>query len=454
MKDERIPLVTKVLYGAGDLTNSVLQTIIHVYFPLKFLIDVVQLDPILAGIAIFVGRSVDWINDPIIGHLSDRTRTRWGRRRPFLLFGMAPLAVAFITLFWVPPWTNQVLLAAYYGLMYAIYDTTATLVYMPYFALTPELTLDYDERTGLSTARMAFSILGSLIAFTLPLFLIDAFDNLRVGYFMMAVVFGALGVLPLLFTFFGTRERPEFQAQPQPTMRESLSAMRRNRPFQFGLGMFLLTWSTIDIIQAVLLLFIQYWLQMGDASELIMASVFVSSLVWLPLWLWISDRWDKVTAYIVGMTFFAVVMMILIFVQPGTPMAIVYAITALAGIGVAAAHVVPWAILPDAIEWDEFHTGNRHEGAFYSLVTLAQKIASSIAVPLAAIMLGASGYVANAVEQPTSALWAIRGLTGVVPTIMLIGGIIFALRYPLSREVHTDIRRQLAERRAQVAADL
>jgi GPH family glycoside/pentoside/hexuronide:cation symporter len=152
-----------------------------------------------------------------------------------------------------------------------------------------------------------------------------------------------------------------------------------------------------------------------------------------------------------GMAFFAATMMVLIFIQPGTPMAIVYTITALAGIGVAAAHVIPQAILPDAIEWDELRTGQRHEGVFYSLVMLAQKVASSIAVPLAGLALEVSHYDPDAAVQPMSALLAIRALTGVVPTILVSIGILFAWRYPLSREGHADIRRQLAEQRTQVA---
>jgi GPH family glycoside/pentoside/hexuronide:cation symporter len=360
------------------------------------------------------------------------------------------VALAFAFFFWVPPWTHPLVLAAHYGLMYMIYDTIATFVYVPYYTLTPELTLDYDERTSLSTARMLFSIVGGLIAFTLPTLLIDSFADPRTGYFVMAIVFGGLGALPLLLTFFGTRERPEYQAMQQPTLRESLSAMRGNRPFQFGLGIFLLTWTTIDIIQAVLLFFIIDWLHMGSTSELIMGSVFISAAVFLPLWGWLSERWDKRRAYIAGMIFFAVVMLALIFLGPSTPLWGVFAVTTLAGVGVAAAHVIPWSILPDAIEWDELQTGQRHEGAFYSLVTLAQKVASSIALPLVGLLLAATGYVeANAGgTQPTSALLAIRGLMGVVPSIMLLGGIVFALRYPLSRESHADIRRQLAERRA------
>ena len=132
--------------------------------------------PGVAAIAIFIGRSWDYINDPLIGHISDRTRTRWGRRRPFLLFGALPFALAFILLWFRPPSRARSLLAIYYAVAYVLFDSAATFVYMPYFALTPELTSDYDERTGLTTYRMFFSILGSLIAFTVPLMIIGSFQ--------------------------------------------------------------------------------------------------------------------------------------------------------------------------------------------------------------------------------------------------------------------------------------
>jgi len=179
-----------------------------------------------------------------------------------------------------------------------------------------------------------------------------------------------------------------------------------------------------------------------------LGSVFVSAAIFLPLWNWISGKWDKRKAYIVGMAFFAAIMIVLVLIGPETPVPVVFVITTLAGIGVAAAHVISWAILPDAIEWSELQTGRRDEGAFYSLVTLAQKVASSIAVPLTAWALGLSGYQPNAAEQVPSALFAIRGLTGGIPAIMMLGGITFALLYPLSREGHADIRQKLVERRA------
>jgi GPH family glycoside/pentoside/hexuronide:cation symporter len=120
----------------------------------------------------------------------------------------------------------------------------------------------------------------------------------------------------------------------------------------------------------------------------------------------------------------------------------------LAGIGVGAAHVLPWSIMPDAIEWGEWQTGERHEGVFYSLITLAQKVASSIAVPLVLLVLDFTGYQPNSVVQPASAVTGIRMVTGPVPAALLCLGILFALVYPLGRERYAEIAQSLESRRS------
>jgi GPH family glycoside/pentoside/hexuronide:cation symporter len=137
-----------------------------------FMTDVVGIKPAYAALAIFIGRTWDYINDPLIGFLSDRVRTRWGRRRPFLLLGFIPFGFMFAMMWFRPPTDNQFLLCAYYATAYFLFDTSYTFVTMPYTALTPELTQDYDERTSLTSYRMAFSIIGSLIAFIVPLTII------------------------------------------------------------------------------------------------------------------------------------------------------------------------------------------------------------------------------------------------------------------------------------------
>lgn len=155
MEKEKLTRREKLMYGIGDIGFSLTTSILGAYFAI-FMTDVIGIRPGIAAIAIFIGRSWDYINDPIFGHISDRTRTRWGRRRPFLLFGFVPYALFFAMLWWKPPITNQIGLAAYYSIAYILYEAAATFVYMPYFALTPELTSDYDERTSLTTYRMFF----------------------------------------------------------------------------------------------------------------------------------------------------------------------------------------------------------------------------------------------------------------------------------------------------------
>ena len=445
---ERLPRHTKFVYGLGDLGFSLTSTILGAYFAI-FLTDVVGIPAGTAAAALFIGRSWDYINDPIIGHISDRTRTRWGRRRPFLLFGFLPLALAFALLWWRPPWDSVLALAIYYALAYVVFDTAATFNYMPYFALTPELTADYDERTSLSSYRMFFSILGSLIAFTLPLLLVGSFSPENAPRVLtMGAIFGIVSALPLLVVFFGTRERQEYVEQVQPSLRQSLRAARGNRPFLFALLMFLMTWLSVDIVQATLLFFVKHAAQREPQSDLIMATIFVTALLALPIWLWASGRWGKRWAFIGGIAFWALVQIVLISVTPATTLAPILVLCVLAGVGVSAAHLLPWSIMPDAVEWDEWKTGERHEGMFYSLTTLAQKVASSIAVPLALLVLEITGYVPNAAQQPASALLGIRLVIGPVPAVLLCVGIAIAFFYPLGREQHRQIVAELEERRS------
>lgn len=439
-----LPRITKILYGAGDFGFSLTDTIIGVLYGI-FLTDVVGLPPGYAAAAVFIGRSSDYINDPLIGYLSDRTRSRWGRRRPYLLFGFLPFAIAFILLWWKPPIASMIGLVAYYALAYVFYDAAATFVYMPYFALTPELTLDYDERTALTSYRMAFSILGGLIAFTLPLMLIGTMRPENAGrVLMMAVIFGTASALPLLLTFFGTREKPEFQRQSQPKLKESLRAALKNRPFLFAVGIFLFTWTGLNIVQNMLLFFLKYRMNLEAQSDLVAGTVFISALITLPIWEWASRRWDKRKAYIVGMIFLSSVMITLIVIDPSWGFGLVMFLAAMAGVGVAAVHVLPWSMIPDAVEVDELETGERHEGMYYSLVLLLRKVASSIAIPMTLLIMGWSGYVSNAPEQTPGAVRAIQALMGPIPSVFFGAGIIFALFYPLTRERHAEIREKIS----------
>ena len=447
---KKLSKLTKIIYGFGDIGFSMTGTIIAAYFPI-FLTDVIGIAPAIAAMALFIGKSWDYINDPLIGHLSDRTRSRWGRRRPFLLFGALPYGLTFAFLWWKPPLETQTALLVYYTFMFVLYDAAGTFVGMPYFALTPELTEDYDERTDLTSYRMFFSILGGLISFVVPMMIINqmAPEN-AANVFRMGLIFGTAAALPLFLVFFGTREKSYFKTLERPGLIPSLKAALKNRPFVFSAVIYLFTWTSMHIIEANLLYYIKYVVKRENMSEVIMATIFVTAIFSLPLWDWISKKFNKRMAYIYGIASWAIVQILLITVTAATPLFYLLSLCVLAGLGVGAAHVLPWAMIPDAIEVDELETGERHEGMFYSLVTLFGKATNSIAVPLALAVLDLSGYIPNAAEQPRSTLTGIRLVVGPIPAVLLLGGIIFALLYPLTRQEHHDVVNKLNARRKNV----
>jgi GPH family glycoside/pentoside/hexuronide:cation symporter len=353
-------------------------------------------------------------------------------------------------MWWIPPIKNEIGLALYYAAAYFFLDLMVTVTTMPYFALTPELTQDYDERTSLTSYRMAFSLLGGLIAFVVPLAIIGETKPENANRaLLMGLIFGIVTAIPIFLTFIGTREKEEYLHQTPPTLKESLQAARKNRPFIFAMGIFLFTWTAMSIIENQLFYFLEYRMGLESEAPFIAGTVFISAILVLPIWDYISRKTDKRKAYIYGMLFLSTVMVTLIFIPPTLRISIVFILAALAGIGVSAVHVLTWAMIPDAVEVDELETGSRHEGMFYALVTLFRKVSVSIAIPLALLLLDNSGFISNSPTQSSSTINTIRFLMGPLPSIFLAGGIVFAIFYPLSRDRHAEVRKKIAFRKTE-----
>jgi GPH family glycoside/pentoside/hexuronide:cation symporter len=454
MTDSRpLPVWKKIAYGVGDSGFSLTTTALALLY-LDFLINVVGLDPGLAGVSLGIGRIWDALNDLFVGTLSDRTRSRWGRRRPYLLFGALPFGLAFVLMWLVPATHDQILLVFYYTAMYIVFDTVFTFVNVPYIALTPELAPTYDERTSLHSYRMAFSIGFGLIGAIAPLAIVDALSGAqaspevrRAAYASMAAMLGLLSVIPIYVTFVSTRERPEYQDLPTPSLRESFHIATSNKAFLIAAGIYLLTWIPIDLIQFVLVFLIRDYFGLGGGErDTIFALIFGVAVLALPLWVWTAERWNKKAAYQAGMVFLACVLIALSFISPGQ-VTVVFLVAALAGVGVSAAHAIPLAILPDTIEWDELRSANRQEAAYYSVITLIQKLVGAGTIALTGSVLQATGYLQGASTQPASALGAIRFLVGPLPAAFFIAGILLAAVYPISREKHARIMRALTKKR-------
>lgn len=450
VRSEKLSFWTKAAYAIGDLGNSVGPGTVIPFWYLYFLTDVAKLNPALAGLSLLIGKVWDAINDPLVGILSDRTRTRWGRRRPFLLFGAVPYGVTFALLWIVPPIQNQVLLCLYFAFMYMLFDTAFTLVSCPYFALTPELTLDHDERTSLTTYRMAVSISsGLLAAFLFGQVIFPMFPQADPRAFLLVgIVCGAAFIPPVYITFLGIRERPEFQVAQPPNPIEGLRYVLRNRAWRYTLAMSLLSWMPVDIASAVFPYFLIYWIGMteGDAM-MVLATIMLSAVLFLPLLVWLSSRMEKKYAFIIATASWVVVQLSVLLVPRGAQM-LAYVVAFAAGLGVSSAHVLPTAMSPDVLEVDELMSGRRQEGIYAGFNVFVRKLSTGLVLAIIGPILAWSGYVEGAAQQTASTLWAIRLLIAALPAALLISSIVVAWFYPLTRARHAAIQAELALRRS------
>ena len=448
--NNHLPLRTKLLFSTGDLSTSIPLAIL-MFFQLYFLTDVAGLRPDYAAWAIGASRLWDAVNDPLFGLMSDRIRTRWGRRRVLLLFGSVPLGFSFMLMWIVPPF-GQLGLAFYYALTFILFDTAFTIVHVGYNSLTPEMTSDYDERSSLNGYRMVFSISGTLGAIILATVLGWSITDTRFLYMLLGVSLGIVSIIPPLIVFSITREKPGDELPPSLPFMESLKQTLGNQPFRMVMGLYLLSWTTASILAAVLVYYANYYLQVpGQANYFVLAAQ-GSAILFIPLIVNISHRLDKRKAFIFGSLTWVVVLMG-ISILSSEQLILAYVLAALAGFGIATAYVVPWSMIPDIVEYDEIRSGQRREGSYYAFASFFQKLATAAALWGMGQALAFTGYITPPLSgplpaQPQEAINAIRIFIGPIPAILLFLAVLFAWKYPITRESHQATLQELAEREA------
>ncbi len=467
----RLSLWMKLLYGSGDWGISSISMMRSIFYAI-YLTDVVKLEPRLASFGALVGIFWDAVNDPIIGILSDHLHTRWGRRRPFLLWFAIPFGLSFVSLWSAPNWENQTALLIYVTLSFMLADTLQTLVGVPFLSLTPELTHDYDERTTLTSFRSFFQLTGALTVVVAAPAIVDIVlasgGSQQQGFMLVGAIFGGVGAIPLLLIGLFVRETSTPEQTEAMPFRETLRAAWQNIPFRYAVGIHMLNWSAVDMIIVTFPYFLLYWVAQGNllasihifGFDLAYESAFFGILMsvcilFIPFWLWLARWRNKREAYILGMSFWITVQLMIFTIQPGNTTYLL-TIAALAGIGVSAAYTLPDSIFADVIEWDELRTRRRQEGIFYGIRTLIRKLTGALVIFITLQLLGWSGYVSppNGTLQFTqsdSALHMIRLLVSPFGAAILCGTIVLAWLFPLSREKYARIQKLLEQRRTRLA---
>jgi GPH family glycoside/pentoside/hexuronide:cation symporter len=320
---------------------------------------------------------------------------------------------------------------------------------------------------------MFFNLLASLVTAVAAPAIVDSVlasgATQQQGYMVVAVLFGSLAVIPLLLIFFFIRERKRSQQEIEQgesaRLLESIRMAWGNIPFRFATGLYMLNWITFDLVALALPFFITYWISGGNLLEkalglpvesAVFALLLITSVLMLPFWVWMSNRFNKHIAYMIGMSFWALVQLLIFTIQPGQ-ITYILVLSVLAGISVSTAHVLPDALFPDVIEWDELRTRRRQEGIYYGVKNFIRKMTGALAIFIALQVLGWFGYQAppegtTFFQQSPTTLMAIRILIGPFGAVLLFSAVAMAWFYPLTRERHARIRRLLARRKARIAS--
>lgn len=433
---DRVTRRIKLGFGIGDLGGNLFFTIIGFYL-LYFLTDVVHLSAALAGTVLMIGKIWDAVTDPVTGYVSDRTRSRWGRRRPYMFVGTISSFFLMGLMFTPVENPNQMMLFFYLTGLYCLLNTAYTLVNIPYAALLPELTDDYHQRTVLTGYRMSFAVLGTFLGAGAVMPIVGLFSSPETGWRTMGYIMGAIMTASMLTTIWAVRE----PVHPEP---EQGSGFLSTYKEAFGSRVFLtalIPWTFFitgtTMVQGALVYYFTYIFGSAGAFQTALLLLLSCSLLFIPVWVHIAGRIGKKRCYMIGMGIMsaAVILFSLLGEFIGQQAAVL--IMAFAGIGLSTHYVMPHSILPDVVEYNSIrHGGIRREGVFSSIWTFSSKIGQAGALALNGWVLALVAYTPG-VEQSQSALTGIKIITGVIPVVWYTAGIIILNRYPIDKEFYT-----------------
>lgn len=437
MTTNKLSLKTKLGFGVCDIGGNLFVTLMGFYV-FDFIKDVALLGAALAGTVLFAGKIWDAIIDPAIGFFSDRTKSRHGRRRPWMLGGAISVVFFMILMYTNPHIESQFWLAVWVIIVYCLLVTAYSVINIPYGALTPELTRHYDEQTSLNAYRMSFAVVGTFVGVG-GLFIVDMFANKDLGPMVMGGAMGLVICVTALITIFTVKEprRAAVEASEQQGFLKTYAAAFRNRPFVLVLIAYGMHMAATAMLQSILRDYFQYIFGDEQSSKYALMPFLVMALVFIPIWTAIAKRIGKKWAYNIGMSIFGIVLLLVFFFASTRGPMFMYVLMGIAGIGYSTNYVMPYAIVPDTVELEYAQSGVRREGAFYGLWNLVNQLGVGLALGISGWVLGAFGYVPNVAQSPLAKM-GIRLLLGPIAAVFVVIGVLLVSFYPITRKYYDE----------------
>lgn len=453
-KDTRLPLSVKLAFGAPHFAGAGMAIPVAIYMPI-FYSDTVLVPLGYIAMAVAFARAFDAITDPLMGWITDRTRTRWGRRRPWMMLGAPLCALAFVALFTPPVGLAPMEAARWFTATFVLFFLASTMYGIPHYGLGPEITLDYKERLSLFGWMEGFAVLGTMVAAAVPALLIRSLGSDRAAYSAFAIAMGVLLVVFYSVLCLRIRERPDFYQRESNPLIPGIRRVLRNRPFRVLLGVYLAASMTGAIPGLMMPYFTKYVLKPDDPERWIgifLLTYFASAFLFMPLWIRAARSFGKKSIYLITLASGGAGSAALFFVGEGDLWQ-TFVILVWAGSSFGVRLFLAPSMQADVIDYDEFLTGKRREAQYGALWAIMTKftVIPSASVPLA--ILASLGFQPN-VEQSETVRHAISGIFGLLPAATSLIALAIAVFFPIDEHRHRAIMAGVrAHQRGELALD-
>jgi len=439
-----IKLIEKLGYGVGDLGYALIWQMISLYL-LFFYTDVFGITAGEAGIIFLIARIWDAVNDPLLGFLADRTQSRWGKFRPYLLFGAVPVGICLILAFSTPD-LGHIGKFIWALVTYIMLGMVYTAVNLPYGSLLAVCTRNQSDRSSMAAYRMIFGFLGVLVVGTLTKPLVGKFTNEQAGFQAVAAIYSVLAAIIIWTVFTSVKEKVTPVKTERYSLKEMLKILTVNKPLILICSAVLFVTTAITIRSAVGMYFFKYNMAREDLFPLFMGIIVISMILGCIVANFLRKKLEKKNLYILGMIIFAIGD-IGIFFSPYSAINLIIFFTVLAGLGTGIFYVLLLGMVADTVEYAEWKTGKRAEGMIYSAYTFTAKLSAAMGGASAGLLLSLVGYVPNSTQTAT-ADFGIRALFTLGPFISGVIAVIIMNFYNLDSALFKRIVEDLEENKS------
>ena len=471
--EDKIPTKEKIFYGLGALMDGGGVALMACVL-LNYMTDTLLIASAAASTIMLISKIWDAVTDPVMGYISDNTRSRFGRRKPYMFIGGISLIVALFLLFApIREWgiTDQAGLIAWMLTFYMFWNTCSTCSQVPYTSMASDISASFKERNNANTVKVVFVAVASGIAYLVPLLLLNSLKGGGLSpvafWLIMASLFGLLFGGGLVMCAFGTKERIKpapHEAKVKFNFKEFLKGYitpYKNKSYAWHIGMYVSAFTCMDMLSALAVYYADHvwrntivdlgFMTMEFSSMFVVAPLMVAAVIAFPLVRWVMDKKGKGFAFRMGLPFYIIGGILIAVLDPEwCPPLVIPFVAFIMGFGFGGAQMIPWMIFPDTLDVCELATGERPTGNYSGMMTLIRKVAGALGVGLIGWVLSGVGYdtyisninhgIANSVALTDTVVLTIRLLMGIAVTVLIAFAFFAACNFRVNNKVLARVR--------------